>query len=187
MEPPQLDAENLCMRFAKTATRSEHPLTTRKEPLVRIRKSLAAIGIVTGATLASTLAFAAWTADGTGTGSAEAITAQAVTATGADASAQLYPGGNGELQVKISNPNQYPVLVTAINNGSSAISADKVGCNAAQSVTFTNSSGEWSVAANSDTTVVLAGKVHMSNAANDACQGATFTVPVSVIAASNAS
>src|SRR5829696_500353 len=88
------------------------------------KKFVVAGGVVAGM-LASGVAWAAWTADGTGSGYAKATTAEALTTSDASAStvAQLYPGGTGDVKVTINNSNDYPVNVTSIT-GNGAITAD---------------------------------------------------------------
>ena len=155
---------------------------------MRNKKKLIGVGVVTTALLAAGVAFAAWNATGTGSGYAKATTAQVLTTSdvAATTTAQLYPGGTADVKIKINNPNPYPVRVTTIN-GSGAITSDKgAACDASTGVTFTNQSGTFDVAANSNASFTLAGAVAMSNASDNSCQGAVFTVPVSLSGASNA-
>jgi len=154
---------------------------------MRFRKPLVAIGIITGSALASTLAFAAWTASGSGSGSAKAIEAVALSASGVDGVGQLYPGSDGDLRLEITNPNPYPVRITEVN-GNGTITSDKgTSCNGATGVTFTNQIGqELDIDAGDKASFVLANALHMSNASHTTCQGAIFTVPVSLVGASNA-
>src|SRR5438552_17607835 len=114
------------MRLAKNGEPpSEHPLTTQKrKTLMRIRKALVAVGILTGSALAANLAFAAWTANGTGSGSAKAISSVGVSTVSATPTAQLYPGGSGDVKITIKNDNSFPVQVTAINGTGAIPSAD---------------------------------------------------------------
>src|SRR5438270_13124559 len=90
---------------------SEHPLTTQKKrkTLMRIRKALVAVGILTGSALAANLAFAAWNAGGSGSGSAKATNAAGRTTSAVTTTADLYPGATGGLKITINNPNPYPV------------------------------------------------------------------------------
>jgi len=136
-----------------------------------------------GVLLAGTIALAAWTAGGTGDGYSKATTAQALTTIDASASttAQLYPGGTGDMKLRINNPNPYAVTVTTVT-GSGAITSDKgAACNASTGVTFTNQTGQTlSVPASSAVTFTLAGTVAMSNASDNSCQGAVFTIPVTL-------
>jgi hypothetical protein len=154
------------------------------------------VGIMAATLMIGGVAFAAWTANGTGTGTAEAIEAQGLTITpeGAD---DLYPGGPFDLTVDISNPNPYPVEVTSIfQTEGDDITADAAhttaGCDGT-TVEFTDQSGTWSVPAATDSStpgvledVLLAGSLSMPNeGAQDACQGATFTVPLDLLGASD--
>src|SRR5215210_7271536 len=97
--------------------------------MLRPRKKLVVAGGLVAGLLASGVAWAAWTADGTGNGYAKATSAQVLTTSDASAStvAQLYPGGSGDVKVTINNPNAYAVTVTGIT-GNGAITADKAGC-----------------------------------------------------------
>ena len=151
---------------------------------MQIRKPLAAVGIVAGATLASSLAFAAWVADGTGSGTAGARTAVALTTSVATTTAQLFPGGNGDLLVTINNANPYPVKVTKIEpNG--AITATG-GC-AGTNVSF-STLDDLSILVDDDdsTQATLMNAVSMIADADNNCQGAVFTVPVKLTGVSNA-
>src|SRR5215210_2809538 len=114
------------------------------------KKFVVAGGVVAGM-LASGVAWAAWTADGTGSGYAKATTAVALTTSDVSASttADLYPGASGDVVVKINNPNPYPVTVTSISNGTGSIAADTGHSTCTTTgVTFANQTGTWNVAAN---------------------------------------
>lgn len=136
------------------------------------------------------LVYAAWTTSGDGAGYAKAGSAQALTTVdvSASTSATLYPGATGDVLLKIANPNPYPVRITAVT-GNGAITADAghAGC-VTTGVTFVDQSGKAiDIAASSQTQVTLAGAAKMSNASDNGCQGATFTIPVTLTGASNAS
>jgi hypothetical protein len=141
------------------------------------------------------LGYAAWTSSGGGTGFAKAATAQGLTTatTTGTTSATLYPGATGDLVVNINNPNSYPIKVTGVT-GSGAIAADSSHATCGQDgthptgVTYTDQTGlNVAVAANSSSQITLSGSIHMTNASDNSCQGATFSVPVSLAATSNAS
>jgi hypothetical protein len=134
------------------------------------------------------LVYAAWVTSGTGSGYAKSTSAQNLTTSVVVPSATLYPGANGDVAVTINNPNPYPVQVTAISNGTGAITGTGgTGTCTTTGVTFTNQTGlTIAVAANSSTTSTLTGAAHMSNASDDGCQSATFTIPVALTGASNA-
>jgi len=140
--------------------------------------ALAAVGLV----------YAAWTTNGSGSGYAKAGTAQSLTTVDVSAttSASLYPGTSGDVKLQISNPNPYAVRVTAVSgNGTITADAGHSGCTTT-GVSFANQSSlTIDIAASSSTTSTLTGAASMSNASLNACQGATFTIPVSLTGASN--
>jgi hypothetical protein len=110
----------------------------------------------------------------------------------ATTSATLYPGADGDVSIEISNPNPYPIEVTDVT-GSGTITADAghstCGSDAGHptGVTFTDQTGQTiSIAANDSTQTTLTNAAHMSNASDDSCQGATFTIPVSLSGQSDA-
>ena len=134
------------------------------------------------------LVYAAWTTNGSGSGYAKAGTSQALTTVDVSATtpATLYPGQNGDVKLQIHNPNPYNVRVTAVSgNGTITPDAGHSGCTTT-GVTFTNQSGlTIDITANSDTTATLTGAASMSNASLNACQGAVFTIPVTLTGTSN--
>src|SRR5829696_8606297 len=147
------------------------------------KKFVVAGGLVAGM-LASGVAWAAWTADGTGNGYAKATTAQQLVLSDASASttAQLYPGGSGDVQVTIQNPHPYAVNVTGISD-TGAITANNAGCTVT-GVSFTDWTGSENFTAGQTRTLTLTAAASMSNASDNACQGAVFTIPVAVSGAS---
>jgi hypothetical protein len=155
------------------------------------RKKLAVAVVITIAFVAAGVGVAAWSVTGSGTGYAKASTSSALTLSDATAStsADLYPGASGTVKLKVSNPNPFPVRVTAVS-GNGTITSDKgAACDAATGVAFVNQSGlTLDLAANATNQVftLAAGAVTMSNASDNSCQGAVFSIPVSLTAASNA-
>ncbi|GIU96885.1 MAG: hypothetical protein KatS3mg013_0688 [Actinomycetota bacterium] len=153
----------------------------------RIRRTLTAT-LLLGAMLAGSVAFAAWLATGTGSGYARAITASDLSTDTVATVADLYPGGTGDVKIKIVNPNPYPVLVTDVVRTSDPITSDKgAACDASTGVTMTDQTGlSLAVPASGSATFTLAGAVSMSNASHTSCQGAVFTIPVQLSGQSNA-
>jgi hypothetical protein len=158
----------------------------------RVSKRLAVVTTVAALAVVG-LVYAAWTTNGSGSGYAKAGTAQALSTVdvSASTSATLYPGGPaGDVLIRISNPNTYPVTVTAVS-GSGSITPDggHSGCSPS-GVTFTNQTGlSISVpakvgATNGETQTTLSGAASMSSASVDACQGAVFAIPVTISGAS---
>jgi hypothetical protein len=140
----------------------------------------------------SSIVLAAWSTSGSGNGYAKAGTASALTLGDATASttADLYPGSTGTVQLKVTNPNSFPVRITAVSKqAAGSITSDKgASCNASTGVTFNNQTGlTLDLAAGATSTFPLSGAVSMSNASDNTCQGAVFTIPVDVTGTSNAS
>lgn len=150
---------------------------------MKMTKKLTVGALFAGAMLAGSIAFAAWTATGAGSGYAKASSAQALTTVDVSAStvATLYPGATGDVLLRIANPNPYPVTVTDVA-GSGAIDSDAVAaCDASTGVAFTNQTGlSLNVPASGAATFTLAGSVAMSNSSHTSCQGAIFTIPVTL-------
>jgi hypothetical protein len=153
------------------------------------RKKVALVSVLGTACIAAGIAWAAWNVGGSGSGYAKAGSASALTlgdATGST-TADLYPGATGSVKVSITNPNSFPVRVTDVT-GNGTITSDKgAACNAATGVAFANQTGlTLDLAAGATSTFTLGSAVTMSNSSDNSCQGAVFTIPVSVSGTSNA-
>lgn len=157
---------------------------------ITISRRLLAIGGGVVAVAAAGTAIAAWSTSGSGNASAKAASASALTLADASASTSgdLYPGGSGALKLKLSNPNNFPVRITAVQlTSGGSITSSIAACNTAgHGVTLTTQTGlSVDLAANASNEVVsLAGAVQMSSSSGNACQSAVFTIPVDVTAAS---
>ena len=153
------------------------------------KRKLVILTAAVAAAVATAIGIAAWSISGSGNGYAKAGSASALTLADATAftSATLYPGATGDLKLRVTNPNSFPVRITAVS-GNGTITSDKgAACDASTGVTFANQSGlALDLGATSTATVTVPNAVSMSNASDNSCQGAVFTVPVSVTAASNA-
>ena len=157
----------------------------RKKSIKRLAVGALFVVIAIG----GSVAVAAWLSGGTGSGFAKATTAQALTTIDASAStsATLYPGATGNVTVDINNPNPYPVRVTSVTGNGTITSNAGAACNASTGVAFANQTGlTLDVPAGTDASFTLTGAVSMSNASDNACQGAVFTIPVSLSGHSNA-
>lgn len=122
------------------------------------------------------VAYAAWTASGTGSGAASSTTAKALVVTAGTGGGDLYPSASsntGVLSLSIQNPNAYPVVVTSLGADSNGVPSSSV-CNvnavhAAETVSIPVAAGA-TVSWTSSTP-----DVNLPFAANDNCQGTTFT------------
>jgi hypothetical protein len=155
-------------------------------------KMIAAATLVVGGSLVG-VAIAAWTTGGSGSGQATAGTAATLTITPGSPTSSLYPNGSADVAATISNPNPYKVHISSLSFGAVTVDAGHSSCNASSSVTgassATNGGAGWDVPAKSGSTngslnVDVANAISMDNTANDACQGATFTVALTATGAS---
>jgi hypothetical protein len=160
-----------------------------------MRKLTLRTGIVAGGAVAATtfaVAFAAWTSNGTGSGTAQSIEDLTSSITAAVFVPDLYPGADKTVTVSINNPNAYPVVVTSISAGSS--NATTGGCVAGMVLsdarTFDNaglakSGGGTQIAALGSGTYTL--DVHMDADPANNCKLQTFTLPLTATLRSDAS
>jgi hypothetical protein len=158
---------------------------------IKLPRKLVFVLAAIAALALSSIIFAAWSTSGSGTGYAKAGSASALSIGDASAStsADLYPGATGAVKLKVTNSNNFPVRVTAVTKqAAGSITSDKgAACNAATGVTFTDQTGQTlDVGANATATFTLANAVSMSNASDNTCQGAVFSIPVDVTGISNA-
>jgi hypothetical protein len=157
--------------------------------IIAADKARLALALSAVAVMSSTaVTFGSWSVSSSaGSGYSKAKLALNLTLSDASASttAQLYPGGTGDLYVKVTNPNPFAVTVSSVT-GAGTITSDKgAACDATTGVTFTNTTGlSQAVAAGATVTFSLAGKVAMSNASDNSCQGAVFTTPITLAATS---
>lgn len=156
------------------------------------RKKLAVSAVLVVAATVIGVAIAAWTTGGSGSGQASAGTAAAMTISAGTPSTSLYPMASADVAAVVSNPNPYKVHVSSIALGAISVDGGHSGCNTA-SVSVTspqdNSGSGWDIPAksggvNGSLNVDMANAISMTNAANDSCQGATFTVALTATGAS---
>ncbi|MFI5564272.1 hypothetical protein ACIA2T_33695 [Amycolatopsis japonica] len=160
----------------------------RRTP-ARLRPRHAAVVVATiTVTMGGGIAVAAWTSSGSGEATAKAGTATAPTTGSVPGSAVteglLYPDGPaGTAKILVHNPNPYPVKVTTVNADVTAPTASGgTGTCVTTGVSWNNRtlSGGNAVPANGSATLTLPGAVVMSSASENGCQGAVFTIPVTV-------
>jgi hypothetical protein len=153
------------------------------------KRILVGVAFALVAIVAVGIGIAAWSVGGSGNGYAKAGSASALTLADATAftTASLYPGATGDLKLRVTNPNSFPVRITAVTGNGTIISDKGAACDASTGVTFANQTGlTLDVGAGATATLTVSSAVSMSNASDNACQGAVFTVPVTVTATSNA-
>lgn len=146
------------------------------------RVSLVPLVTVAVLTLGTSSAYAYWSTTGRGSGSASTgtltVKANALTATDVTTN-YLLPGGTAEALVSVTNPNAFAVTLTSVTGRGAAVADNS--CNTS-GVTFIDKTGlTTSLAAGATQVLHLSGAVSMSLAVTNACQGASFTIPVTVI------
>lgn len=134
-------------------------------------------------------AYAYWTGSGSGAGPGTTGTTVAVTLSPGTPAGDLYPGGQANVVLTVSNPNASPVRIgsLALDTGQGtlgfAVDAGHSGC-AVSTLSFTtatNGGAGWTVAGkvgavDGTLSITLTNAVAMGGSAADACQGASFTV-----------
>jgi hypothetical protein len=140
-------------------------------PLARRSSAVAA---ATVGLLGLSVAFAAWTSTGEGSGDVSARQAQSLTVNVQNVNG-LYPTGSVDVPFTVSNPNPYDVTLNTVSLKSVAVDAAHSGC-ATSVISGSDLSLSLAAPANNGTSTSRDFTVSMSNAATDACQGATFTL-----------
>jgi hypothetical protein len=179
-------------QYERDAKNDEHTYTRRtveqiNERRVRIHRRLqrtaAAVTVIGSTVFGVTAASAYFDAAGTGSGTGRTGTLQAVTATGAVVSNLIPDGTAHDVTLTVTNPNSFAVALKSVT-GNGAITPDTPahsGCSPT-GVAFTDQTGlSQSIPGGSvPTPVTLTGAATMDNTSASACQGATFTIPVTI-------
>jgi len=162
--------------------------TSKRRWTGRLAGRTATVAAVAAALTVSGIAAANWNITGEGTGSADATEVTNLTVS-VSTDSELFPGAAVDASLTVSNPNPFPVLITAVTfSGDVVVGAPAGACTGANSeVAFATATGlTIEVAANADAVKfdgALEGAVTMGTGSNDACQGKTFTRPFAATAA----
>jgi hypothetical protein len=153
-----------------------------------IRRPAAVVATLAILAAGGGIAVAAWNASGSGSAYSKAGTSVALTTVDVSATvgATLYPGVAGDVVVKIANPNSYPVTVTSVTGTGAVTASGGAGTCTTTGVTFTDQTGLTLAvpASSAGTSFTLTNAAAMSNASQDGCRNAVFTIPVSLVGAS---
>lgn len=153
---------------------------SRRSMAILVTASAVALAVNAG------VAWAYWRISGTGSTSASAATVANLRVSGASyPDVALYPGARGGLAVTVENPNSFPVIVNQVLSGPAPITADaahqSAGCDQhGVSLAKNAFNVSWSIPKNSQATFVISNSVLMATSSDNACQGATFSIPVTV-------
>lgn len=164
----------------------------------RNRRRAAVVFGVSVLMLGGGVAFAAWTNSGTGDANARATTATSLVVTAGTPASTLYPepaGGYGDPMVgaiytTVANSNAYPVRVTTVSIGTVSVTPQAGRTCAAGSVVPTSGTPVTLAtpitlaAGSSATALTVPNAVRMIATAEDGCQGASFSAPVTLTGAS---
>ncbi len=154
----------------------------------KITRRTLALAAATLMVLVAGVAAAYWTAEGGGAGSAATGTASALTLSPGTPTAQLFPSGNANVVLTMTNPNPTSVQVASLaldtSHGAGGFGVDGAhsGCSLSTLgyATQTNGGTGWTVPAGATLSVTLPDALSMTAAAANACQGAIFTVYLAV-------
>ena len=164
---------------ARPARQRTQQRTGRLRPVI-------AVLIACPALLGGGLAYAYWPTTGSGSAAATNGDLRAVTVTaliaGDTPAESLIPGGNADVILRVSNPNDYAVQVYSVTgNGAVTADAGHAACTTT-GVTFTPPPSPTGITVPADSTQLLRlpAAASMSTTSLAACQGASFQVPVTV-------
>jgi hypothetical protein len=164
-------------------TLEDRPRAARRRP---IRHLVIASTVLVAGFAVSSIAFAAWTLSGEGDGVAQASTAVDLVVDGFALDTGLYPGLTTSATLTVSNPNTFPVRITAVDFGALGITGGD-GCTVGNAdVAFADLSGlDLFLAPGADAVEhTLDDVVTMGPTSNTGCQGAAFEAPFTLDAES---
>jgi hypothetical protein len=165
--------------FALMKRRASARMKRRLQPRLKRRTAIVA-GMAVGLLATAGVALAYFTSTGSATGSASTGTlVVSIAATAGSPASPLYPGATGDVALQVTNPNARAVTLTSVV-GDGAITAT-AGCSAPD-VTFTDQTGlAISIPANAaNYQVDLPAAASLSASSPNTCQGATFSIPVTI-------
>ena len=99
---------------------------------ITIRKRNVLLLVLLLALVMAGIAITSWSTSTSGNGYSKATTASALVLSDASASTRgdLYPGGAGDLKLKVANPNSFPVRITAVSlTSGGTITSNIAACN----------------------------------------------------------
>jgi hypothetical protein len=148
----------------------------------RINRRVLFVVALAGAAVAAAggVAWADWSGSGSGQGTAKADSFQTVTVETVTFSSEVYPGGPAvPVDIKFSNPNNFSVTIDSLT--ASTTTSSNLGCGDAGNPTGVSLdlSAVVGTLASGDTTLVAIALMDATSVS--ACQGATFSTPLSLV------
>ncbi len=152
-------------------------MTGRTRFRLGLGATLATACVVAGAT-----SFAWWSSTGSATGSASTDTLVDLTTTASTPSGTtLVPTGSAPLVITVTNPNPVPVVVTSVQLDPERDVEVSGGVGACVAPPLTvDATTSLALPAGSTTTVTVPAAVTLDASAASGCQGAAFTIPVTL-------
>jgi hypothetical protein len=156
---------------------------------MRVSRKMTVVSAFLAVASIAGIAFAVWTATGTGSGNAKALTAATVTVDAVTGTADLYPGGPaGNVSFTLTNTNPYAVSFDTVTAASvSSVSGGIGGSPPCATTDLTVATlpltGFTPVTVGANTTSAtqsISGVISMDSEAPNACQGAVFTVSLTL-------
>jgi hypothetical protein len=156
------------------------------------KRKIMTVSMALAVLLVAGVAFALWTAQGTGSGRARATTAvnatvNPVNCTPEPACVDLYPGyTGGDLYFTITNTNPYEITFTDMTAGAVTVDAAHAAACPASSITVQSPVTGLSLVAPANSTTAqqsINDVVSMNAAAPDGCQGASFDIQLTLTGA----
>ncbi|TYP87894.1 hypothetical protein [Blastococcus xanthinilyticus] len=154
----------------------------------KLPRRLVVVALFVVALIGGGIATAAWLVSGTGSATTQAATAVNLTVSAGTPTATLYPGASGAVVASVANPNPFPVRVTSASFGAVTVTPLAGRTCTAASLTVSGPvtlGSPVNLSANSGATAVtIPNAVTMVSSADNGCQGATYSVQVTLSGAS---
>jgi hypothetical protein len=120
----------------------------------------------------------------TGSGAASASTGSltvSIAATTGTPGAPLQPGGTGDVTLQVHNPNSAPVTLVSVTGNGPVTASGGLGTCTTTGVSFADQAGlSITIPAGATQQIDLPGAASMDATSQNGCQGATFSIPVTV-------
>jgi hypothetical protein len=146
------------------------------------------VGVLAVSAIAAGIAWALWSASGSGSGAGGASIAKSLGVTASSptgSAASLYPGGPaGSVYFQIANPNPYAITITSLQWGTPTSTSTST-CASSNISLDANAPTTASISIPANATAGTAYQINnvldLSHNAPDGCQGVTFNVPLTVL------
>jgi hypothetical protein len=191
IEPPAAVLDSTTATPSALSTRRQDAHATRRDVCRAGRRGAVAVArrspAILGAVIALVLglggggADAYFTSHGSGTGHATAGTLQAVTVQAATVSPStpLFPGVTGDVVLNVNNPNALALSLVSVSYGT-ITAVGGIGTCTTTGITLNTPTNLPYALPSGTTSVDLLGAATMGSSSQTGCQGATFSIPVTI-------